>query len=201
MLKNEYSDEALIRALREGGAARRKAWEYLYKNWSGAWVQVVCALGGNPDEAHEAFHEVAMPIQKVICRPEFSLKTASLKTYIVSCVKNRWLKNRRKQLDAPSNPAMETPELHDAVDNVEKEMILDDLRRTVNELLQILGERCRRVLRMFSQDYSMEEIAKAENWKDADKAKKEKYECQTKLKNHLRDNPDLRNYLKDLLNG
>lgn len=201
MLTNEYTDEELILALRQGGAARQKAWEYLYKSWTGVWVRLICDLGGNPDEAHEAFHEVAMPFEKVVRDPQFQLKTASLKTYLVACVKNRWLRKRRKQVQEPSRPAREELEIRDAVESMEKQLVNADLRRAVDALLEILGERCRRVLRMFSQGFSMDEIASAENWKDAEKAKKEKYECQSKLKDYLRDRPDTAKHLKDLLHG
>lgn len=201
MLKNEYTDEELIQALRQGGGTRQKAWEYMYKSWTGVWERVVCDLGGNPDEANEAFHEVAMTFEKVLRKPEFQLKTAALKTYLVTCVKNRWLRKRRKQTREPSNPTREELEIRDVVDDLERQLMKDDLRQSVDHLLNTLGERCRRVLRMFSQGFSMEEIAAAEDWKDAGKAKKEKYECQEKLKNYLRDNPDIAQHLKDLLHG
>jgi DNA-directed RNA polymerase specialized sigma24 family protein len=91
--------------------------------------------------------------------------------------------------------------IRDTVDSVEKQIMKDELRLAVDKLLKVLTERCRRVLSKFSEGYSLREIAAAEDWKDADKAKKERYECHLKLRNYLSDNPEIAKHLKDLLNG
>lgn len=200
MNTKNWTDEAIIQALRRGDPDRRRAWEYMYKNWRDVWAGLVVQRGGTPGEAAEAMNEVALPFEKVVRSPAFQLDTATLKTYLARCVLNRWIRLRKKQQNEPANPGREEAAIKSVVDSVEKQVMGRDLRKSVDELIDILGERCRRVLRLFFyQDASMEKIAEAEGWKDAAKAKKEKYECQTKLKNHLRENPDKAKRLKELL--
>ena len=126
------------------------------------------------------------------------MERAALRTYLVTCILREWARQRQKG-PPPSEP-IEPNDIKGTVESVDKQVMHRELKEAVDALIDILGERCRRVLRMFGQSMSMEEIAEAEGWKDAEKAKKEKYECQTKLKNHLRDNPALANRLKELRN-
>ena len=200
MNTKNWTDEAIIQALRRGDPDRRRAWEYMYKNWRGACVGMIVQRGGAPDEAVEAMNEVALPFERVVRSPAFQLNTATLQTYLLRCVLNRWTRHRKKQQHEPANPGRDEMAIKGFVDSVEKQVMGHDLRKAVDDLIDILGERCRRVLRMFFyQGAGMEKIAEAEGWKDAGKAKKEKYECQTKLKNHLRENPDKAKRLKELL--
>jgi len=197
MSTKNWTDDELIQAFRQGNPERRRAWEHIYKNWHGAWVSQVVQRGGTPGEADEALSGVAIPFERVVTAEGFRLERATLRTYLVTCILREWARQRQKE-PPPSSP-IEPNDLKGAVESVDKRVMRGELKTAVDALINILGERCRRVLRMFGQGDSMEKIAEAEGWKDADKAKKEKYECQTKLKDYLRDNPALANQLKELL--
>lgn len=200
MNTENWTDETIIQALRRGDPERRRAWEYMYKNWRDVWVGVVVMHGGTPEQAREALNEVALPFEKVLRSPAFLLREATLQTYLVRCVLNRWARLRKRQIMDPANPGREAVMVEGVVESVEKRLLKQELRQAVDQLIEILGDRCRRVLRLFFfQGASMEKIAEAEGWKDAAKAKKEKYECQNKLKDYLRENPELAKRLKELL--
>ena len=194
----DWTDDELIKAMRRGNPERRRAWEYIYKKWRGAWVSQVVQRGGAPDEADDALGSVAIPFERAVTAEGFQLERATLRTYLVTCILREWARQRQKG-PPPSEP-IEPNDIKGTVESVDKQVMHKELKAAVDALIDILGERCRRVLRMFGQSMSMEEIAEAEGWKDAEKAKKEKYECQTKLKNYLRDNPALANRLKELRN-
>ncbi|MBL7826109.1 MAG: sigma-70 family RNA polymerase sigma factor [Saprospiraceae bacterium] len=201
MGKSEYTDQEVINAIRQGGPTRQMAWEYIFKQCIGTSILEIIKMGGTRNEALECFNEVAIPLEKVMRKPQFRLNSATLKTYITKCVKRRWLRLQKIRSKEPSKPSERDVFIDDAKENVERQIMGSELREAVDMLINTLGERCRRVLRMFGQGYSMEQIAEAEKWKDADKAKKEKYECQTKLKEYLRKNPGIANHLKELLYG
>jgi DNA-directed RNA polymerase specialized sigma24 family protein len=195
MNTKNWTDDAIIHALRQGNPERRRAWEHIYKNWRSVWVGTVVKRGGTPDEADEALASIAVPFERAVTAEGFQLKHA-LRTYLIKCVMREWAKQRK---GTPPFDPIDDQDLRNFVESVDKIVIGGELKTAVDALIDTLGERCRRVLRMFGQGDSMEKIAEAEGWKDADKAKKEKYECQTKLKNHLRDNTALANRLKELL--
>ena len=197
MNAKNWTDDEIIHALRRGNPERRRAWENIYKNWRGVWVSQVRQRGGTPDEADEALGSVAVPFERAVTAEGFRLERATLRTYLVTCILRGW--GRQRQKEPPPPTPIEPNDLQGAVESVDKQVMRGELKTAVDALINILGERCRRVLRMFGQGAGMDEIAEAEGWKDAGKAKKEKYECQTKLKNHLRDNPALANRLKELL--
>ncbi len=191
------TDEELIHALRRGDPERRKAWEYIYKNWRGAWVGPVVQRGGTPDEADDALGDVAIPFQQAVSADGFQLDRAILRTYLVKCILRAWAK--RKGKEPPAFDPLDEVSFIALVETVEQNIMHAEIKTAVDELINTLKERCRRVLRMFGEGVRMEKIAAAEGLKDADKAKKEKYECLTKLKEYLRDNPVLANRLKELL--
>ena len=197
MNTKDWTDDELLEALRRGNPDRRRAWEHIYKKWRGAWVSQVVQRGGTPDEADEALSSVAIPFERTVTAEGFRLERAALRTYLVTCILREWARQRQKE--PPAAIPIEPGEIKEEVESVDKKVMRGELKSAVDTLIDILGERCRRVLRMFGQGDSMDKIAAAEGWKDAEKAKKEKYECQTKLKNHLRDNPALANRLKELL--
>lgn len=192
----DWTDEILIQAMRQGDPERRRAWEYIYKNWRGVWVSQIVQRGGTPDEADDALGRVAIPFERAVTAAGFRLERAILRTYLVTCILHEWYRLRKK--DTPPTVPFETALVGELVESVDQKVMRGELVEAVDALISILGARCQRVLRMFGQGISMEKIAEAEGWKDGEKAKKEKYECQTKLKNHLRDNPALTKQLKSL---
>lgn len=200
MKSKDRTDDDLIAALRRGGAERRDAWEYIYKNWRAVWVGTIVKSGGTPDEADEAMHEVATRFEEKVTADGFQLESATLRTYLMTFILREWADKNERKARTSSTPSKQEPKFEEGVaESAEKGMMREDLRAATDRLISILGNRCRRILGMFGDGFGMDEIAEAEGLKDADKAKKEKYECQTKLKNHLRDNPTLADQLKKLL--
>ncbi|MCB9332604.1 MAG: sigma-70 family RNA polymerase sigma factor [Lewinellaceae bacterium] len=191
------TDDDLLYALRTGGAARQKAWEYIYLQWHRSWESVVIQLGGNTDQAQEALNDVAMAFERAVTTAGFRLTSASLRTYLVTCIVRRWKRVRKREQSL--NPISDENIPESFFENVEREIMQTELTTAVDALIQILNERCRRILRLFGLSYSMEEIAAAEGLNGAGKAKKAKYKCQKKLITYLQNQPDLEKRLKALL--
>jgi len=206
MYNNDRTDDDLLDALRRGGGARERAWEFICKNWRGVWVGTVVNRGGTPEDADEAFQSMYIKFQGAVTDPDFVLHSATLRTYLVQSVLNEWVRQRRPRPSTPgvAEPGPQFPE--GQAERADKDIRREELTKAVDALINTLGKRCRRILRMFGEGYGMDEIAEAEGWKDTKKVKKEekarkkKYECQEKLKKHLQENPGLANHLKDLRN-
>ncbi len=68
--------------------------------------------------------------------------------------------------------------------------LLDEERRDVlGQLLNTIGERCRKILELWKLSYSMEEIAEQLGFSSADMARKAKYRCHVSLLEQVKNNP------------
>lgn len=193
----KLTDETLLAMLREGGHRRNKAWEYMYKAWRHAYLAPIRKRGGTDDEGDMALGKIAISFENRILS-ENHPKVDNIGGYLVQCVLYQWMREKKATAAYVGIEALE--QIPDTGLDAGKSLEQHDLSNAVQQLLGHLGQRCRQILQLFAQGFSMIEIAEQLQFKDADKAKKEKYECQTKLKNVLRDNPTLQNTINDLWN-
>ncbi|GAB4500443.1 MAG: hypothetical protein OHK0019_38870 [Saprospiraceae bacterium] len=92
--------------------------------------------------------------------------------------------------------------MEDFAKSVESEIAQEDLAEQLDESLSHLGERCKKILLLFMNGYSMKEIAeKMEFSGGAQVAKNEKRKCLERYENFLRENPAILKHIQDLRNG
>lgn len=171
----------LIKAIREGGLSRERAWEFMYKKWQSYYLSPVQKLGGNLEEVQEVMSIVVVSLDKRIRNPQFELHSASLRVYLTESVKRAWIKWTRIQgIDLPIEF---NPEIHltGNVGNVEDDFIRAELLERFDKLLNRLGERCKKILLLYANGYSFREIAKQVGFNKEQSAKNEKLKCRKKL--------------------
>lgn len=194
MIPSDMTDAQILTALRRGGAARELAWEYMYKKWQVAWLRKIKEAGGSAEEAHEALNSVCMHFENAVISPGFELRTATLSTYLTICIYNRWMKTKGKN---PKPEEMEDNRIWDFMESMDQKIARQECRTLLDELLSALGERCKQILTLFSERFSMEEIAVVMGFKGADTAKKEKYKCLRRMEDYLQTRPGLSAALND----
>ncbi len=181
-----------------GEQKRNKAWKYIYHHWRSAYSNKILTQGGTNIQIDELFSEIYNKFENRILNT--SLPTIeNLKSYFAKCMYFAWLKYKKSEknyiLDVEDYDFEDIPQfLHLDEYQIEINDILD-------KLLSALSERCKSILIMFSNNFSMKEIAEKLKLKDDDKAKKEKYECMKKLKASVANNPILENHIKTVLYG
>ena len=67
------------------------------------------------------------------------------------------------------------------LDSPENQLISEERRTMLNQLLSRLGERCKRVLILWASGYSMREIAEKLELSSEAMARKTKYKCKSQL--------------------
>ncbi len=140
-----------------------------------------------------------MPFERRVMKPEFFLHSATLQTYFITCVRNRWKKKHLdKHLDAIE---LEDEQLRDFAKSVEALIMDADFSRLVETTFGQISPACKKVLTMHMNDYSMEEIARAMGWASADVAKSRKCDCAKKYKKYLEKHPELLELVKEQLYG
>ena len=188
MANINWTDEALIESILRGGAAREDALKrlYLLPGLREAVYRNVLDHGGDRQDAQDVFQETLLLFDRNIREGRFEGKS-SLRTYFVAIAKWRWVTLRRQQ-----GRYTELSPLHydSEVDSPEAETIRREYRELFQEALGQIGDRCRELLKLYQQDYSMDEIAQRMQYGNADVAKKEAYRCRMRFRELLENHPE-----------
>lgn len=175
------ADARLLDRIRKGDEA---ALVTLYDSNRRAITSFVTRNSGNRDDAEDMLQEALVILWERVRSGRFEL-TARLNTFIFATVKNMWMRRLSEQRRAVPL----TPEMADGGDNAPdalEEMMMQEEAQRVRDALKILGEPCRRLLLLFYwEEQSMEEIAAALNFANADTVKSKKYQCKKALEKIL----------------
>lgn len=196
MKKAFQSDEALIEAIRKGGTSRQRAIRQIYHNerLRQRVVRFVQANSGNQQDGQDMYHEGIIVLDRNLRNDKFRGET-SLEGYLFSICRFQWMNQIRKntridlqddhqQLD---QPVVENPESLSM--DAEKKDVLD-------QVLDQLGERCKKILSLWKLNYSMQEIADQLGFSSAAMATKNKYKCHKSLMTFLRTHPEVMRLLQ-----
>ncbi|MDH5474878.1 MAG: sigma-70 family RNA polymerase sigma factor [Cyclobacteriaceae bacterium] len=149
-----------------------KALEYLYKKYYKMMTKIVLSNSGTEDEAKDVYQD-ALVVFWQKARSGKLILTSKMSTYIYSICLNLW----RKELDRKSRLSHEEKDssvFHDD-DKIERAKI-------INECIQQMGEKCRKVLTYYYFDgLSMQDIADKLGFANTNTAKTKKYKCKLKL--------------------
>lgn len=141
---------------------------------------------GTDDDADDLLQEALIVLWERIRSNRFEYQ-ARLSTFIYATVKNLWRRRlARSKREAPADIEQDTGHIENATPL--DIMIESEEARRVHESLARLGEPCRTLLIMFYwEDRSMEEIAAALQFANAETAKSKKYQCKKALQKLLKE--------------
>jgi RNA polymerase sigma factor (sigma-70 family) len=194
MANTNWTDEALIAGIQEGGSAREEALKriYLLPGLREAVYRHVHEHGGSRQDAQDIFQESLVLLDRNLREGRFEGRSA-LSTYFVAIAKWRWVTIRRQQ----GRYTDLAPTHYDAeVDSPETEAIRTEYRELFQEALGHIGDRCRELLQLYQLDHSMAEIAELMQYSNSDVAKKEAYRCRMRFRELLQNNPAFAGLLK-----
>ena len=185
------TDNEILAALRAG--KRELAWNYMYKNWRHKWIFVIKKLGGTEEEAHSAMSEAVESFEKAVTKPEFKLNDASLSTYLTNWICNQWKwYTAKKMRPLKMTPVEEKHFRQEPNHTIEDIMMTKECEELLDQVLTSIGERCRKILKLYGERTSMKEIAEIMGFQGgSDTAKNEKHKCIKKLENYVQNKPDL----------
>ncbi|MBK9593542.1 MAG: sigma-70 family RNA polymerase sigma factor [Crocinitomicaceae bacterium] len=152
----------------------------IYKEVYPMVLKHVTQNSGSKEDAQDVFQDAFYVLIKKTEQPNFNL-TSELSTFLVGIAKNVWLKKlTRTSLDVTSYKAeLET----ESEEFSEKE---DDNLKKVRHMsfaLTELGEPCKSILiQYYFLKQTMQEIAAAFHYTNAENAKNQKYKCLQRLK-------------------
>lgn len=176
------TDEAIIGLLLGNVSQRESLFKYLYEDsgWRNWLIHYVCNENGNVQAAEDVFQETVILFDRNIRENRFR-GDSSLKTYFLSIGKQYWFNRQRgikpqPLVEQPEQPHQETPE------NL---YLITERQNIINEILEQIGEHCKKVLSLYKLSLSNEEIARELGLSSPELAKKYAYRCREKFKAYV----------------
>ena len=160
--------------------------------------QQVMLMGGQETDANSALNYALFIFFQKVKKGEYDTQRAGITTYLVGVAKWVYHTQQRSQKRA-AQTEQRYVESQEAAWAEDPEWLLNQQsrRERYNQILSWTGERCRQLLHLRFQSFSMEEIAQELSYKSADSAKMAVHDCRKKLNEMLAKRPD---WLKEFNN-
>ncbi len=155
--------------------------------------------GGSKQDAQDAYQDAFKVFQRNIRNNGFEGRS-SLRSYFVGIALRLWMDRNKQSWHNRVNLTDEQLQVKEqSPDNPLDAMIDTDRKNLVRQLLETIGERCKKILWLRANSHSMEEIAQAISLSTADMAKKEAYRCNNRLKEMILGKPELVHLVKSMI--
>jgi RNA polymerase sigma factor (sigma-70 family) len=189
-----YIEESLLEGIRLHDS---DTLEYIYKKFYPTVSTFVNANSGNEEDARDIFQEAIVVIYRRINDKDFAI-SCSFKTFIVSIVKNLWLKELEKRRSG--DVVLKTEGEFEVADEVIDESFIDSGKNERIKLYQkhflTLGEDCQKVLQLFFAQQSLKDISEIMGFASEKYAKKRKFQCKEMLIRKIKNDPEFKKILK-----
>jgi len=149
-----------------------------FLNW------IIQKYGCDMEDAKEIFQLSVVTLYDNVVTGKLETLTSSIKTYLFSIGKNKWLEWNRKQ---GKIQYQKDSLLFDHLEEKETPKVKEDLFLQVEQVLKAMGDPCKKLLELvYFNRLSMHDICKQLHYKNEDSAKNAKYKCLQRLKKQLK---------------
>jgi RNA polymerase sigma factor (sigma-70 family) len=175
-----WTDSQIVAALQADRAAEEAALKMLLKDDAlrRAVFAQVFSLGGGDADAKDALSVALVVFAEQVRAGKYDPAKSAVRTYIVS-IARQWHYTRRRS--DWRRAALHWRVFNDSVADPEKEVANTQFGEVMDTVLEQLGEKCRKIMKLYSLDYSMAEIAENMAYKDHTIAKTETANCRKRL--------------------
>jgi RNA polymerase sigma factor (sigma-70 family) len=181
-----YSDISIIEGVRKQDD---KILNWLYDNYFPSVKKHVLNNSGSNDDVPDVFQDSIIVFYKQITEDDFNL-TTDLKGYFFGIARKVWSAQlRKKQRTTELNS-----DLVEEDDNIEINNII--LEKIVSRAFQKLKPDQQKILRLFAEGASYEDIAVKMNLKNEIYARRKKYMCKEDLLGLMKEDPEYQEYLR-----
>lgn len=184
------NDDNTIADIIAGGSRRTRALQLIYQNK--ALRDMVNAFvrnnRGNETDAQDVFHDAMIILDQNVRNGKFRGESP-LNGYFYSICRFVWMNRMRKQAHTVLPETMPADEGSEPADAADIQLLDEERQNVMGQLLNTIGERCRKILELWKLSYSMEEIAEQLGFSSSDMARKAKYRCHVALLEQVKNNP------------
>ncbi len=197
--KTRFSDSALVEEIFKGNSLDRPI-KQLYQDHSEITKYFILGKGGTEQDADDIFQETVVAFIDSVQKCKFR-QQSGVRTFLISIAKNLWYNEiRRRQRAGNRELIFETG--RDTEDDGISDLIQDrETKKQLNELLNELGESCRKVLELFYfENMPMKEIVSHLHYENEQVVRNKKYKCLQQLADKLKANPLAAKQISELTN-
>jgi RNA polymerase sigma factor (sigma-70 family) len=151
---------------------------------------------GSREQARDIFQDAMIIVYKRIKSNELEL-TCKFGTYLYAICKNIWMQERKKYLQRTQKLREQPLEVNDP-GPADDPLLQNHLTDLFNKHFDALSKDCQKILSMYFNNFSVEDIRAAMNYKDLHHTADRKYRCKKSLINRIVNDP-LFKRLKDEL--
>jgi RNA polymerase sigma factor (sigma-70 family) len=194
-----FSDLELVEAIREKGMLEQAILQ-LYKDHAEITRSFIKGKGGTEQDADDIFQETVVSFIDSVQKSKFR-QESGIRTFLISISKNLWYNEIRRRQRAGNRERLFEAD-RDQEDSGIDEIIQDrELKKQLNELLQDLGDSCRKILELFYyENLSMKEIVSHLHYENEQVVRNKKYKCLQQLTDKMKLNTLAAKQINELIN-
>ncbi len=176
---------------------REQIFAYLYRSsgWQEWVVRHVSLEGGDEPAGEDVFQETLILFDRNIREGRFTGQSA-LQTYFLGIAKQYWFNRQRNIRPVSLSAEYDRP----VTENPEHLALQQEKQHVIQEVLNSLGDHCKKVLGLYKLSLSNEEIAQELGLSSPEMAKKYTYRCREKFKTFVLGRKDILEHLDIRLN-
>ena len=179
-----HSEDKLITGIRNHDS---RILEHVYQAYFPIIEGYVIHHQGSRDEAQDVFQEAMIIVYNKIKADELEL-SCKFGTYLYAICKNIWLQEKKKY-KLHAEKLRQQPLMVNDPGPEEDPLLQNHLTALFNKHFNHLSEDCQKILNMYFNDHSVEEIRASMNYKDLHHAADRKYRCKKSLIKRIVNDP------------
>ena len=183
-------DSGIFKAIKSGGSSREQAIKSMYEDnkFRTQLSKYIAQNQGNEEDTKDIFQEALIILDKNLRNGKID-EDQNINAYLFKTCKLLWLNSLRKNNKIQLIDFEENPE--ELVTNEDLETYREEGKyKSLQKALTKLNDRCREILVLWSQSYSMKEIMKKSDLKSEAMARKLKHQCLLKLMQIIKSDPN-----------
>ena len=178
------TDNALIKGIRNHES---QVLEHVYDTYYPIIEGYIIHNQGSRDQAQDVFQEAMIVVYKKIRSGHLEL-TCKFGTYLYAICKNMWIQERKKYL-LRAEKLRQQPLVVNDPGLTDDPLLQKHLSDLFNKHFGDLSEDCQKILSMSSNNFSVEDIRTAMNYKDLHHTADRKYRCKKSLIKRIVNDP------------
>ena len=194
-----FSDSELVEAIQEKEMLEPAILQ-LYKDHAEITRSFIKGKGGTDQDADDIFQETVVSFIDSVQKSKFR-QESGIRTFLISISKNLWYNEIRRRQRAGNRERLFEAD-RDQEDSGVQEIIQDrELKKQLNQLLQDLGDSCRKILELFYyENLSMKEIVLHLHYENEQVVRNKKYKCLQQLTDKMKLNTLAARQINELIN-
>lgn len=195
MNSKTYTDEQIVKGLTGNPRERDLALKALFQNQKlkAYIIGFVRKNRGNTQDGEDVFQDAIILLDRRVRQGGYK-GTGSIDGYLQGIAKFIWYRKRDKWQN--KTEALTIEHIQEEVEQgIETSIIAEEKKQAIKSILQHLGDKCKKILTMYQNKFSMEEIAEKMDFSGKDVAKNEAYRCRQKFRKFVVSRADYKRLL------